>query len=319
MKKWLIGIGLVLLISIPCIYVLWIYIFIPRTLTITHVTGVKCTSNGTYRFLTDKNKWEDWWPRPDSVAKSTRQNSFSFEGYSFTPQQPLPHGIDILVAQKNITAPSRIVVIPIQRDSVDLVWQCTYPSSNNPFEHLNRYNEAVALKNSFSGVLKSLKTHLETSENVYGYNIQQTSTTDTLLIAVRTVAEAYPSMQQVYKLITQLHGYIHANDAQETGYPMLNITPTDNNRFQFMVAVPVNKELPPKGNMFPRRMVPGNFMMLEARGGLNTVDHAMQQLQQYAIDHQRTSMAIPFQVLVTDRIKEQDTTKWITRIYYPVM
>ena len=105
----------------------------------------------------------------------------------------------------------------------------------------------------------------------------------------------------------------------QTGYPMLNITPLDNGQFQFQVAVPVNKMLADKGTIFSRRMVPGNFMMLEAKGGPKTVDHAMQQLQQYAIDYQRTYMAIPFQVMVTDRLNEQDTTKWVTRIYYPVM
>jgi hypothetical protein len=30
-------------------------------------------------------------------------------------------------------------------------------------------------------------------------------------------------------------------------------------------------------------------------------------------------MAMPFQLLVTDRSKEKDSTNWITQLYYPVM
>jgi hypothetical protein len=177
----------------------------------------------------------------------------------------------------------------------------------------------VELKEHFASIFSSLKTYLENPTNVYGYSITQTSTKDTMLVAARASSTGTPSMQQVYGLVNQLKEYAKQNGALQTGFPMLNVTPAGNNQFQFMVAVPVNKELPAKGNIFARRMVPGNFMMTETKGGPGTVDDAMKQLQQFTIDHQRTSMAIPFQVMVTDRIQEQDTSKWVTKIYYPVM
>lgn len=312
MKKWLIGIGIVLIIFIACVY-----IFVPGSPGISQVTGVRCSPGGTYRVLTDKSKWQNWWPEKDSAGSKT--NSFLYNGYSFTIQQPLPHGIDIMVENDELQIASRIVIMPIQRDSVTLVWQCTYPSGNNPFTRISGYQQAVDLKNNFAEILSGLKAFLETPVNVYGYNIQQTSTTDTLLIAARGSSTAHPGLQEVYKLVNQLKDYINTNGAEQTGYPMLNVSQTGASQFQFQVAVPVNKTLPNSGNIFSRRMVPGNFLMLEASGGLKTVEHAMQQLKQYAADHQRTSMAIPFEVMVTDRVKEQDTTKWLTRIYYPVM
>jgi hypothetical protein len=42
-------------------------------------------------------------------------------------------------------------------------------------------------------------------------------------------------------------------------------------------------------------------------------------MQLYFDDYDKTSMAITFQYLVTDRIKEADTAKWITEIYAPVL
>jgi hypothetical protein len=36
-------------------------------------------------------------------------------------------------------------------------------------------------------------------------------------------------------------------------------------------------------------------------------------------DHQRVAPAIPFQSLVTDRTKQPDTSKWVTRLYWPIM
>jgi len=55
------------------------------------------------------------------------------------------------------------------------------------------------------------------------------------------------------------------------------------------------------------------------RGGQGTVENALEQMQLYFDDYDKTSMAITFQYLVTDRIKESDTTKWITEIYAPVL
>jgi hypothetical protein len=58
--------------------------------------------------------------------------------------------------------------------------------------------------------------------------------------------------------------------------------------------------------------------MTEVRGGDYTVNQALEHLQEYMNDYQRATMAIPFQSWVTDRSAEKDTTKWVTKIYYPV-
>jgi hypothetical protein len=65
-------------------------------------------------------------------------------------------------------------------------------------------------------------------------------------------------------------------------------------------------------------MVPGRFLKTEVTGGPYIIEHAHKMMQQYFEDYKRTSMAIPFEYLVTDRSKEPDTAKWVTRIYGPV-
>ena len=45
----------------------------------------------------------------------------------------------------------------------------------------------------------------------------------------------------------------------------------------------------------------------------------MKQMEQYVSDHKYVRIAIPFQSLVTDRMNEPDSSKWITKIYYPIM
>jgi hypothetical protein len=65
-------------------------------------------------------------------------------------------------------------------------------------------------------------------------------------------------------------------------------------------------------------MVLGNILEAEVRGGEAAVQNGIEELENYKEDHEKTSPAIPFQLLVSDRSKEPDTAKWITRLYYPV-
>jgi hypothetical protein len=106
----------------------------------------------------------------------------------------------------------------------------------------------------------------------------------------------------------------------ETGFPMLNIYKTDSVNYLTRVAIPVDKKLPSSGNISYKWMLGGgNILVTDVRGGPFSIDSAFQQLEYYVHDYNRTSPAIPFQSLVTDRSKVPDTTKWITRLYYPVM
>ena len=65
-------------------------------------------------------------------------------------------------------------------------------------------------------------------------------------------------------------------------------------------------------------MVLGNILKAEVTGGLDRVKEGETELANYVDDYHKLSPAIPFQSLVTDRISQADSTKWITRLYYPI-
>jgi hypothetical protein len=77
--------------------------------------------------------------------------------------------------------------------------------------------------------------------------------------------------------------------------------------------------VPENGAVLFRRMVPGNILVTEVTGGQATVDDGFRQLEFFLSEHSLTSPGMPFQSLVTDRLAEKDTSKWITKLYYPIM
>jgi len=99
---------------------------------------------------------------------------------------------------------------------------------------------------------------------------------------------------------------------------MMNIKQSEDGRYETQVAIPTNHLLQNDGKIHYRRMVPGYFMVTEVKGGSFTIQEAMKQMDYYVSDYKKTVMAKPFQILVTNRLTETDTSKWITKIYIPV-
>jgi hypothetical protein len=198
------------------------------------------------------------------------------------------------------------------------MWQCDLHTTFNPFERINQYFEAVNTKKNMEEVLSNLKAFVKKDENVYSLKISETSIRDSFLISKKQLFTQQPTMQDVYSLINDLKIYAAKNNCVQTYVPMLNIL-HDSDKYRVMVALPINKEITAKPPVSFVKMVTGNFMTTQVKGGLLTVQNALQQMQLYFSDYDKTPMAITFQYLVTDRIKETDTTKWVTKIYAPVL
>jgi hypothetical protein len=86
-----------------------------------------------------------------------------------------------------------------------------------------------------------------------------------------------------------------------------------------MVAIPVNKVLRDDDPFAFKRMVPGNILVAEVNGGKYTIEKALAEMELYIKENKLKPPAIPFESMITDRSREPDTSKWVTRIYYPIL
>jgi hypothetical protein len=137
------------------------------------------------------------------------------------------------------------------------------------------------------------------------------------MVLTTSVSKKYPTTSDVYQLVENLKKYIAAEDAKENNFPMLYVKKLPDFTFETMVAIPVNKELPGNGAISFSRFVPWKVLTAEVKGGDKTAE-TLHQMKLFMNDYQKTAMAIPFESLVTDRSKDPNTLKWITRIYTPV-
>lgn len=313
MKKWIIVPTALIVLAI-----LIVYAFLPKKINLAPTVHIKCTAEAAERYLADDSKWIRWWPTNESPDDPQRPGSFSFKDLTFEPRQKMFNAIGVRITDDALSINSTMIIVAKDHDSVLVQWNAEYNAGSNPFTRVQRNLEAGRLTDQMSDILTRLKQFLEKDENVYGIAVKKNIVTDTLLLAAKKVFASAPTTRNIYSLVNKLKEYIQQQGARETGYPMLNILKKDSAHFETMVAIPVNKEVKEQNDILIKKMVPGYILEAEVSGGAHTAAHAFAQMEIYVTDHRYESPAIPFYSLITDRIAETDTTKWVTRISYPV-
>lgn len=314
MKRLLIVVIVFIMLICGCIY-----FFIPSTIIISDFTVLAATKGSAYRFISDEDYWKKWWP-DYSAPKDAEQPQFFYNGFTYQVDERYFNNVNVATQGAQFNINSSIRIIPFAKDSVIVQWKYQVKSSLNPVKRFRQYQHAKALKNSTSELLSSLDSYMQDEGNVYGIPITKLVVTDSFLITATREFQHYPKTTDVYEVINDLKNYANEYDALLTNYPMLNIRKTDSNRFKMMIGLPINREIKGKNDIvFKHFILGGNLITAKVRGGTQVIQSALTQLENYIHDHQLVPLAIPYQLLITDRSNIADSSKWITQVCYPIL
>ncbi len=311
MKKILLFIGVPLLV-----FFISIYILIPNRINYSKKISIAANHTALMRKLVDMKNWHNWWVTDTNSAKE----KFLINGFEYRIADIKTLSLPLTISNKSLTSFGEFTFLSNNIDSTDLNFDGTILTSYNPIKRIQLFFAANKIKKGIASILQSISSYYSTAEHLYGYDIQRKSVVDSILIFTFKESKGYPSTEVIYSLVDELRSHIKNEAATETGFPMLNIFKIDSVNYRIKVAIPVNKKLPSSGNISYKEMLGGgNILTTEVHGGNIEIQKAFNQVQNYVSDFKRVAPAISFQSLVTDRRKEPDSSKWITRIYYPVM
>jgi len=317
MKKWLIGLSALLILSVA-----GTYIFIPATIKISETAIVNCKINYVDRYLFNSSQWVKWWPETDSGKRSTSQPSdstFEYNGCSYRVSNLYYHKMEVFISNnKGLNAVSTVNILDLNNGSVGIQWQDDIQTDLNPVNRIRNLQFAKLIKKNMAGILSNASEFLNKKENIYSTDIREVVIKDTSMISLTYVFTGHPGMPEVYEAIDKVREYISGKDAKESGYPMLNIRKSEDNRYIMMVAIPTDKVLDGDEKFKLKRMPVTRILVTETKGGPYTIRNAFDQMQNYSNDYHLGSSALPFESLVTNRINVPDTTQWITRLYFPI-
>jgi hypothetical protein len=311
MKKWFAGLLIIILLSLASIY-----IFIPNIVSLKSSINIKVTQQGLYRMLLDNASVKKWWPENKDIS----EGKFPLNGYDYKIYANNISLAPVTITNTETDLKTSLYIISLQTDSVQLAWVGSMVTSYNPVKRFLAWQKARKINSDMNGILQKMQSFYSNSENIYGIKVEKALVTDSVLISTGADSKGYPDTKFIYTLINKLRIYAAANNVKETSFPMLNVDTKDSIIFNVRVALPISKALPGTGNIAQKRMLAdGNILVTEVKGGIATTTAAFEQIIKYSLDYQRVAPAIPFFSLVTDRTKETDSSKWITKVYCPVM
>jgi hypothetical protein len=283
MKKWL-------LISGGIALLLVVYLFLLSRRVIVIKLYSPCVLAAADRCFPDTAQWAARWPQNDGCT-------YTITGVFYN---------DLRVAIRcadGVQVNGDIRLAPLNLDSILISWDCKVPVLFTHREEIRHNMEAVLL---------SFKSFIDDDKNIYGSHFYRAMSKVSTLVSIISVSATYPTTAEVYQKIDSLRQYMSSQGAAAIDSPWLNVTKLQDGTFRTTVAIPGNKRLASHGRIANQNFVPWRMLEGEVHGGVYTVEKAFDQLQKFKTDHGMTIMALPFQSLITDRRKEQDTTKWVT-------
>lgn len=275
---------------------------------------LQCTQTAFTRFLLNKKKWPQWWP-----GQIQNDSTLLYSGLQFTVKKILLNGILFSVKKDAAVYGGRLDILPADSNLCTAGFTTVFEVPSAPLQRFSSYRTAKEINTVTDHLLADLQAFFNRQENVYGMKVERQKVTDTMLISTSKVLPHYPSTAEVYDMLASLKQYIVAVKGIETNPPMLNVYKEDSARYNVMVAIPTSTLLAATEIFKPKRMVPGYILVGDVKGGVAVVKKAEEEMYNYVVDYGKSSPAIPFQSLITNRQQESDSSKWITRLYYPIM
>lgn len=301
---------LFIVLSVVVLAAIASFVFIPSDIKISSAAISPVNHMAAHRVLMNDKVWSDWWPREEKL---------SYNGSGFSITKKMLNSFELSLTQHGVTTSGVLQIIPIKNDTVRLVWSYTLQTDKNPINRFIKYKEATTLKKNLDFLLDTLSSYLGKNENIYGFEIKRAIVSDSVLISTRKLYNHYPDEFEIDLLIQKLRTYIKSNNAKEMNYPMLNVHQLDSTHYDVMVAIATGKKLKETKDFAPKALFKGgNLLETELTGGHNTIENSFSEFENYKLDYRLTSPAIPYQLLITDRVKERDTLLWKTKICYPI-
>jgi hypothetical protein len=280
-----------------------VYVFIPSQIAIKGSKMVYQPSSSVIRGMMATSKWSEWLPKEITLQ----------------PTGSLVATIQAELDQDGIRVPVEFSIQAGENNNSYIEFLTTMDNAQwSPFARVQYFLFAKNIQNKLDKVITAASNYYNYSKGIYGFEIVETKVKDSSLIAIDQTLLDTPTVDQIYQMVQQLEQHIASHNGKIKGDPMVNITRVDEREVYTQVALPIERDIPVKGNFTLKKMVLGNLLAVTVQGDQAKVDQAFEATKHYILDKQKTSPAIPFVIYNTNRLLEKDASRWKSTINYPI-
>lgn len=327
-------IGIIILILIIILVV--VYFFLPKQVHIERTIAIKATPEVIFDQVNTLKNWEKWnpWQKIDTAMQITYSGPACGTDamYEWSSKNPKVGSGKMLITYSkppdtikcnmwfmNKRLSHSMFVFTKTDSAVTVIWSMDTKTGRNPIHRFFGLFMEKMVGPDFEKGLKNLKEVAEKIPPAPCYKVEEIKITKQIYIAIKEACTMADIKTMLGKNFGELMEFTQKNGIKTTGAPFAMYFGEPNaQKFEIQAGVPVDKTVPVTGNIKYGEFKEGNAIMVDYTGPYDKVGPVYQALDSYAKAKNKKINGAPWEEYITDPMKEKDSTKWETKIYFPV-
>lgn len=330
--KWL---GIILLIVLALFLI--IPLFLPSSFHIERSIIIEKPVSVVFKTATDMNLRSEWDPwlemEPNAEMKITMNPEIVGSGYSWKGKIIGEGRITIMEFIPNEHIKSKIEFLVPQSMESDVFWDfeennegtkttwafegtLSYPLEKWSGLFMDKFmgpqfekglsNFRVLVESLPDMVGKTGEISIGQFDGMYALTIKEECTTDKIT----------GKMMEIY---SSLMKYLKNNNTEISGSPFTIYLPSEKEGFIILeCGLPVDKKIAGKDKITYKELPAGRIVTASHFGHFNTVKTTYEAIQNYITKNNLEINGSPWEIYITDPMKEPDEKKWETKVYFPI-
>ena len=197
-------------------------------------------------------------------------------------------------------------------DCADMPWQFYVPS-----KYMTFFMDDM-LGKDFEKGLNNLKSVVESTPAAPAFSVEEKTIPATQVLTIKAVCSQEELPEKLGELYGQIAAEMQKNKLEFAGQPFAIYHKYDPKAIEFEAGIPVNKAGKSSGKIVAKELKSGPVAMIAHYGKYEGTYNAHMFMDQWLTQNQKQVSGSPWEVYVTDPMKEKDPAKWLTEVYYPL-
>jgi hypothetical protein len=303
----------VLYILVPILFFLIISYLLPTQKPTTETISVSMPVDAITRVVTNQKDWAKWFP-----GTKVNDSVYTYYESPITIHKVLMNGFKATMVNKGVEVDLDFSFMADYNAKTSFTLNTVMKITYNPLLRFKQFLSLNSVENDCKRLLYQMQDYFSDVEKVYGFPIEMQKVPNSSYVSTKQTYDHEPTTDEIYALIDEVNEFIDGAEVKIMNYPILNVFKEDSSSYTAMVAVATERDIPSNGKFMLKNMMLGNIVVCEVIGDKNVIRECNEAVKNYVQDHRKTSPAISFERLITNRRTVQDSTKWRTTINYPV-
>lgn len=302
-----------LYILVPILLFLAVSYLLPSEKATTETVTVRMPVDAITRVVTNQQDWAKWFP-----GNKSNDSVYTYYESPITIHKVLMNGFKATMENKGMEVDLDFSFIADHDAKTSFTLNTVMKLSYNPLLRFKQFLSLNSVENDSKRLLYQIQDYFSDVTKVYGYPIQMQKVPNSSYVSTKQSYDHEPNTDEIYALLDEVNEFIAGVEVKIVNFPIVNIFKEDSASYTAMVAVATERDIPSNGKFMLKNMMLGNIVVCEVTGDQTVIQKCNEAVKNYVQDHRKTTPAISFQRMITNRRTIRDSTKWRTTINYPV-